>query len=94
MAAAHYCQTFETSGAKWAEIDFNANLWTIPAERMKAKRKHVVPLSIQALNILEIMKTISAHRLHIFPSRTDPKQPMNIRTANAALKRIGDGGNW
>ena len=82
----------EASGAKWAEIDFNANLWTIPAERMKAKREHVVPLSIQALNILEIMKPISAHRLHIFPSRTDPKKPMNSQTANAALKRIGYGG--
>lgn len=82
----------EASGAKWAEIDLDAKLWTIPAERMKAKREHIVPLSQQALDILEVMKPVSAHREHVFPSRNDPKQPMNSQTANAALKRIGYGG--
>ena len=82
----------EASGTRWAEIDLDSNLWTIPAERMKAKREHIVPLSPQALEILEIMKPISAHREHLFPSRKDPKQPMNSQTANAALKRIGYGG--
>ena len=82
----------EASGARWVEIDLNAKLWTIPAERMKAKREHIVPLSPQALEILEVMKPISAHREHIFPSRNNPKQAMNSQTANAALKRIGYGG--
>lgn len=82
----------EASGTRWAEIDLDAKLWTIPAERMKAKREHVVPLSPQALEILEVMKPISAHREHLFPSRNDPKQSMNSQTANAALKRIGYGG--
>lgn len=81
----------EASGAKWAEIDLDGKLWTIPAERMKAKREHIVPLSRQALDILEVMKPVSAHREHVFPSRNDPKQPMNSQTANAALKRIGYG---
>ncbi|PPC64807.1 integrase [Pantoea sp. ICBG 1758] len=82
----------EASGTRWVEIDFDAKLWTIPAERMKAKREHVVPLSSQALEILDVMKPISSHREHLFPSRNDPKQPMNSQTANAALKRIGYGG--
>ncbi|HBQ8535974.1 TPA: tyrosine-type recombinase/integrase [Klebsiella pneumoniae] len=82
----------EASGARWAEINLEAKLWTIPAERMKAKREHIVPLSSQALEILEVIKPISAHREHVFPSRNDPKQPMNSQTANAALKRIGYGG--
>ena len=82
----------EASGARWAEIDLETKLWTIPAERMKAKREHIVPLSTQALEILEVMKPISANREHVFPSRNDPKQPMNSQTANAALKRIGYGG--
>lgn len=82
----------ETSGAQWTEIDIENQLWTIPAERMKAKREHIVPLSSQALDVLEVMKPISAHREHIFPSRNEPKQPMNSQTANAALKRIGYGG--
>jgi len=74
------------------QIDLDAKLWTIPAERMKAKREHIVPLSPQALEILEVMKPISAHSEHVFPSRNDPKQPMNSQTANAAIKRIGYGG--
>lgn len=50
------------------------------------------PPSPQALDILEVMKPISARREHVFPSRNDPKQPMNSQTANAAIKRIGYGG--
>ncbi len=82
----------EASGTRWEEFDLDAKLWTIPAERMKAKREHIIPLSPQALEILELMKPISAQREHAFPSRNDPKQPMNSQTANAALKRIGYGG--
>jgi integrase len=82
----------EASGTLWTEIDLGSKLWTIPAERMKAKREHIVPLSAHALDILEVMKPISVHRIHIFPSRINPKQPMNSQTANAALKRIGYGG--
>ena len=82
----------EAASARWVEIDLNTKLWTIPAERMKAKREHIVPLSPQALEILEMMKPISMHGEHVFPSRNDPKQPMNSQTANAALKRIGYGG--
>lgn len=81
----------EAAGSEWSEIDFATKLWTIPAERMKSKREHIVPLSVQALNVLEIMLSISKSRTHIFPSRNDPKLPMNSQTANAALKRIGYG---
>ncbi|MGE1562730.1 integrase domain-containing protein [Pantoea septica] len=82
----------EASGTRWSEIDLKGKLWTIPAERMKAKREHVVPLSPESLNILEIMAAISSHREYVFPSRNDPKQPMNSQTSNAALKRMGYGG--
>lgn len=82
----------EASGTRWSEIDLDKKLWKIPAERMKAKREHIVPLSPQALKILEVMNSISAHREHVFPSRNDPKKSMNSQTANAALKRIGYGG--
>lgn len=82
----------EASGAKWTEINFENKLWTIPATRMKAKREHIVPLSTQSLYILEVMRPVSAHREHIFPSKYNPKQSMNSQTANAALKRIGYGG--
>lgn len=79
----------EASSARWAEIDLDAKLWTIPVERMKAKREHIVPLSTQALDIREVMKPMSRHREHIFPSRNNP---MNSQTTNATLKRIGYNG--
>ncbi|WP_210451262.1 integrase domain-containing protein [Pantoea ananatis] len=82
----------EASGTRWAEIDIDAKSWTIPAERMKAKREHIVPLSAQALDILRIMSPISSNREYVFPSRNNPNKPMNSQTANAALKRIGYGG--
>ncbi|HCV66388.1 MAG TPA: integrase [Serratia sp.] len=82
----------EASATAWAEIDIENREWRIPAERMKAKRDHVVPLSGQALEILEIMYPISGQREYVFPSRNDPRKAMNSQTANAALKRIGYGG--
>lgn len=81
----------EASGTRWSEIDLEEKLWTIPAERMKAKREHIILLSPQALDILKLMYSISANREHVFPSRNDPKKSMNSQTANAALKRIGYG---
>lgn len=92
MAAPDLVRPSEASGARWAEIDLDAKLWTIPAERMKAKREHIIPLSPQVLDILEVIKPISALREHVFLSRNDPKKAMNSQTANAALKRIGYGG--
>lgn len=83
---------FEAFGSRWEEIDLDTKLWTIPSVRMKAKREHIVPLSPQALGILEVMKAISAHREYVFPSRNNPQQPMDSQTANDALKRIGYGG--
>lgn len=82
----------EASATAWAEIDIEKKEWRIPAERMKAKRDHIVPLSDQALSILKIMEPISGNRVYVFPSRNDPHNPMNSQTANAALKRIGYGG--
>lgn len=82
----------EAAGTRWGEIDFTKKLWTIPAERMKKKRQHVVPLSSQALRLLEIMKSISGHREHVFPADRNPRTHMNEQTANMALKRMGYGG--
>lgn len=82
----------EAAGTRWDEIDLEKKLWTIPAERMKAKREHIVPLSKQAIEILDFMLPISGNRIHLFPSRNNLKVSMNSQTANATLKRIGYGG--
>ncbi|WP_272159120.1 tyrosine-type recombinase/integrase, partial [Vibrio algivorus] len=51
----------EAAGARWDEIEWDEKLWRIPAERMKRKREHVVPLTTQMLTILEEMKAINGH---------------------------------
>lgn len=82
----------EASGARWDEIDWEDKIWTIPAERMKKRREHRIPLTEQMLAILEVIKPISGHREYIFPSDRDPKKPCNSQTANMALKRMGFAG--
>ncbi|ENH0243164.1 TPA: integrase [Escherichia coli] len=74
----------EAAEARWDEIDFSAKEWKIPAARMKMNRDHTVPLSDEALSILEMMKSLSGGREFIFPSRIKPTQPMNSQTVNAA----------
>lgn len=79
----------EAAGAKWSEIDLENNQWLIPAERMKKKRDHTVPLTKQTIELLERLKPISGNREYLFPADRDPKKHANESTANAALKRMG-----
>lgn len=82
----------EASGTKWEEIDFDKALWNIPAERMKMKKEHKVPLTSQTIKILQRMKPISGTRENVFPSDRNPTSPANPQTANMAIKRMGFGG--
>lgn len=82
----------EAAGARWDEIDFESELWRIPAERMKRNRPHTVPLTPQMLAVLKEMLTISGKREHIFPGERNPRQHINPSTANMVLKRMGYGG--
>lgn len=77
----------EAAAARWDEID--DGVWVVPAERMKRRRDHLVPLSNGALAVLEVMRPVSGHREFIFPGRSDPKSHMSAGTANMALKRAG-----
>ena len=79
----------EAAGARWEEIDLNNKLWTIPAERMKKKREHIVPLTEQVVQLLELMQPISGHREFVFPGDRNPRRHANESTANLALKRMG-----
>ena len=82
----------EAAGAKWEEINLNAKVWIIPAERMKKRREHRIPLTDQMIELLELMKPISGHREFIFPSDREPTKSCNSQTANMALKRMGFSG--
>jgi len=79
----------EAASAQWEEFNFEDKTWTIPAEKMKKRRAHTVPLTEHMLEILEAMKPISGHRPYVFPSDRDPKTHCNSQTANMALKRMG-----
>ncbi|MGR5144468.1 integrase domain-containing protein [Photobacterium sp. DNB23_23_1] len=79
----------EAAGARWEEIDLERKVWTIPAERMKKRREHSIPLTSESIALLEAIHPLSGHREFIFPSDRDPKKPCNSQTANMALKRMG-----
>jgi integrase len=79
----------EAAETRWDEINVEAGLWTIPAHRMKKKREHIVPLTDQALELLEIMRPISGNREYVFPADREPRKPANKATANVAIKRMG-----
>jgi integrase len=79
----------EAAGTRWEEIDLNNKLWVIPPERMKKKREHIVPLTEQALQLLDLIEPISGHREFVFPGDRNPKRHANESTANLALKRMG-----
>lgn len=82
----------EAAYTRWEEIDFAGAYWNIPDTTMKKRRTHVVPLSPQALAILEVMKPISGHREYVFTSQVEYDKPANPQTANMALKRMGYAG--
>ncbi|EAM3008075.1 tyrosine-type recombinase/integrase [Salmonella enterica] len=79
----------EAAGTMWCEIDIENKLWTIPAERMKKRREHQVPLSAQAIAVLEQLRPLSAHSSLVFPGRVNCSQSMNSETVNKALRRMG-----
>ena len=79
----------EAAEARWEEVDMEAREWKIPAARMKMNRDHTVPLSDEAIAILEMMKPLSGNREFIFSSRMKPTQPMNSQTVNEVVNKTG-----
>ncbi|CZU94297.1 integrase domain-containing protein [Enterobacter hormaechei] len=82
----------EAVRARWADIDTDNSMWNIPSDFMKMKKPHKVPLSKEALRVLDSMKAISGHREWVFPSIKAPLNHMHEQTANAAIIRMGFGG--
>lgn len=82
----------EAVRARWADIDTDNSMWNIPSDFMKMKKPHKVPLSKEALRVLDSMKAISGHREWVFPSIKASLNHMHEQTANAAIIRMGFGG--
>lgn len=81
----------ELRGAEWEEFDFEAKEWRIPENRMKMREEHIVPLSEQALEILNELKPYSGDGQYLFPSITSRNSVISDNTLNKALKIMGYG---
>ncbi len=86
-----FVRSNELRGARWEEIDFDNALWTIPAERMKGKLEHLVPLSKQALALFKELKTCTGGGEFCFPSR-GKDQYITEGALRQPLKRLGYSG--
>lgn len=82
----------ELREARWDEFDRKAGLWSIPAERMKKRRAHLVPLSSQALEALEQLHTLTGAYPLLFPGRSSRTKPRSNMAFNMALRRMGYAG--
>jgi integrase len=82
----------ELRRAEWSEFDLAAAVWTIPADKMKMRRPHRVPLSTQSIAILEQTEALSAGQKYVFSSQYPGTRPMSENTINAALRRLGYSG--
>ncbi|MDN2672871.1 tyrosine-type recombinase/integrase [Janthinobacterium sp. SUN026] len=79
----------ESVQAEWEEFDLDSALWKIPAQRMKARREHVLPLPEQAVKLLKAMRPVTGHTKYVFPNRDDRARPMADAALRQALKKLG-----
>ena len=89
LMALTFVRTGELIGARWAEFDLESARWDIPASRMKMKTPHVVPLSVQAIDVLRTLQTVTGGRELLFPGERDHSKPMSNNTILKALERMG-----
>ena len=79
----------ELRRAEWTEIDLNNAEWRIPATKMKSRVLHIVPLAIQAVQILAALTPLTDRSAWVFPGVRTNGEPMSENTVNAALRRLG-----
>jgi len=89
MSAHMFVRPGELRQAEWSELDFDRALWVLPAEKMKMRRPHRVPLSRQVLALFDGLKPLTGHGRYVFPSFHTPRRPMSENTVNTALRRLG-----
>ena len=82
----------ELRAAEWVEIDLDAAEWRIPGEKMKMKLDHMVPLSVQAVEILRSIQPLTGHGKYVFPSVRTGERCMSENTITAALRGMGYSG--
>jgi integrase len=89
LLALTFTRTSELIGARWCEFDMEARRWNIPKERMKMRKPHLVPLSTQTIEVLELLRSITGGGELLFPGDRDQSKSMSNNTILVALKRMG-----
>ena len=92
LIALTFVRTGELIGAQWDEFDLVKAEWRIPAERMKMRTPHIVPLAPQGIEVLQALQTLANGRALLFPGERDHAKPMSNNTILGALKRMGYAG--
>ena len=88
LAPLVFTRATELCAAEWSEFDLEAKEWRIPAARMKMRQQHIVPLSDQAVRILEELKAYSGDGKYLFPSPRTNDKPISKEGLLAALRRM------
>ena len=83
------CRPGELRHAAWNEINLDTATWAIPASKMKMKREHVIPLPVQAVELLREQQRFTGERELVFSNRDTPLLPISENTLGAALNRMG-----
>jgi integrase len=91
LAALTFARPGEIRHAEWCEFDLEAAEWRIPAEKMKMRRHHRIPLARQTLAIVRQLQAITGNGKYLFPSIRSYHRPMSENTLNTALRRLGYG---
>lgn len=89
LAPLTFVRPGELRHAEWSEIDLEAGEWRIPAARMKMREKHIVPLSQQALDVLQELHPLTGGGNYVFPGARSASRPMSENAVLAALRRMG-----
>jgi len=84
-----YLRPGELRKTQWSEIDFEAAVWRVPAERTKMRKPHIVPLSTQALDLLRQLRAMGNAGDYLFPANSTFRKPICENTLNIALRRLG-----
>ncbi|ASM23956.1 integrase [Serratia marcescens] len=82
-------RTQELRFARWEDIDLDKAMWEVPAEHMKMRRPHKVPLSRQAISLLKQLKPITGHYPLVFIGRNDPRKPISKESINQVIELLG-----
>lgn len=88
-SALTFCRPGEIRHAEWTEIDFDENMWTVPAEKMKGRVEHKVPLSRQALEVLEGIRPYTGSGKYVFPTPRSANRPLSENGVLTALRNMG-----